>query len=78
MANRHTNRRLTFQQAVRAILEDVDADDEEETYNDFTEEIVPPAEMDVDRSMDGSGDGEEFEDDDGDMEIFELGTRIGA
>ena len=71
MAARQPSRRLTFQQAVRAILQDVDASDEEDAFNDFTdEEPVPPGEMDVDRSVDGSGDGEQLADDDEDIEIF--------
>jgi len=82
MAAQQRSRRLTFQQAVRALLQDVDDSDEEDapTNNVYFngDEEVPPAEMDMDGSIpgDGSGDGEEGsgEDDDAgdfDVEVFE-------
>lgn len=70
MASHRVNRRLTFQQAVRAILEDAsnNGDFEEEVFP--SEEIVPPSGI-LDNTLDDTGDGAVEIEDDGELEIFE-------
>ena len=74
MATHRVNRRLTYQQAIRAILEGAGESSDEEGV--FPSEEVVPAAGDMERVLDGNSEREDIDvDDDGDLEIFEEDDR---
>ena len=77
MATHRVNRRLTNQQAIRAILEGAGESSDEEGV--FPSEEVVPAAGDMERVLDGNSEREGIDvDDDGDFEIFEEDDRRSA